>query len=833
MFSRWLLAAAVVLALVGCFNPKLDPSGIKCGPGDACPTGFSCYAAVCRPTDCSDLDDRTPCSNGIIGNGWCVTSTCVARGCGDTIVEGDEVCDDGNDRTGDGCSLNCSSDETCGNGEIDFAVGEACESPVAGLSGTGCSSACTREQLSWRDLTFPSLPPHTGALTYDSYRKVVVMFGSLSSTESNQTWEYDGQTWRRRSTIVAPSPRSNAMMAFDSDRRKVVLFGGTAKIAGLETKLDDTWTYDGNQWHQVNLLSKPKPRAQAGMVFDPIRKKTILFGGATNGTSDFRLGDTWTFDGSTWSEVLVAGPSVRSSPAMAFDTSQGHVVLFGGEDDPPSSNPNVSTETWFFDGQRWIPTTIASVVLPASGLANLAYDAANSRVVLRGQCATCELWELLPDQWKRIDSSNSPMRIDGNLVYDSAHSALLLLGRELPSKFVSGGWAETPPAANPGSVGADASYDVGRGVTVTLATAQPGSFATLGTWELEPDGWRENQAASTPLFGVDDQMVMSYDENLHETILLVFPSLRGFSYNGRVWSSVSVANLPSFRSATLSYNPDIKKTILYGVTSVGVVGMTWLYDGVEWTQLSAPSPPSRSAFAIAYDSSCHQQLMFGGVNASGQSLNDLWAFDGEVWKELHPAAPLPAPRRSHSLVYDTLRRKTMLVGGTDGQSQEAWQLEANNSCASFVWSKSVQPTNLPSLFRNVAVMDRVAGELVFFGGMPRESISRPVNSRLLFSEDPAQLSDRCAFADTDSDNDGRFGCGPTVLHPTAKPDPDCWGRCTPFCPPTTEAKDPADPTKKLKWPQSCAVVYPGQPYCGDGVCSTPLETPDLCVADCR
>jgi cysteine-rich repeat protein len=49
-------------------------------------------------------------------------------GCGDGVRDRDtEVCDDGNTEDGDGCSSDCQSDETCGNGITDRAVGEVCD----------------------------------------------------------------------------------------------------------------------------------------------------------------------------------------------------------------------------------------------------------------------------------------------------------------------------------------------------------------------------------------------------------------------------------------------------------------------------------------------------------------------------------------------------------------------------------------------------------------------------------------------------------------------------------------------------------------------------------
>ena len=53
-----------------------------------------------------------------------------------------EVCDDGNNEDGDGCSANCRSDDTCGNGIWDEAAGEVCEDGNHD-EGDGCSAGCS------------------------------------------------------------------------------------------------------------------------------------------------------------------------------------------------------------------------------------------------------------------------------------------------------------------------------------------------------------------------------------------------------------------------------------------------------------------------------------------------------------------------------------------------------------------------------------------------------------------------------------------------------------------------------------------------------------------
>ena len=64
--------------------------------------------------------------------------------CGDGNIGGNEVCDDDNTTPGDGCSADCLSDETCGNGIVDTIVGEECDDDNT-VSGDGCSSTCETE----------------------------------------------------------------------------------------------------------------------------------------------------------------------------------------------------------------------------------------------------------------------------------------------------------------------------------------------------------------------------------------------------------------------------------------------------------------------------------------------------------------------------------------------------------------------------------------------------------------------------------------------------------------------------------------------------------------
>ncbi|MFH1231570.1 MAG: kelch repeat-containing protein, partial [Planctomycetota bacterium] len=141
--------------------------------------------------------------------------------------------------------------------------------------------------LNWLQRYSTTVTPterYSHSMAYDSVRRKTVLFGGgWTTTYNNETWEWDGANWLQRySTTVTPTERRYTAMAYDSLRQKTVLFGGNTGAANNET-----WEWDGTNWTQRNPATSPSARYGHAMAYDSVRQKIVLFGGTSGGN------ETW------------------------------------------------------------------------------------------------------------------------------------------------------------------------------------------------------------------------------------------------------------------------------------------------------------------------------------------------------------------------------------------------------------------------------------------------------------------------------------------------------------------------------------------------------------
>lgn len=249
-------------------------------------------------------------------------------------------------------------------------------------------------------------PRFAAAVAYDSRRERVVLFGGgdTPTTVIDDTWEWDGNAWLDAtpdSPDVSPPGRREGAMAYCGDG-SVLLFGGFVPYANPD-RLDDTWEWDGSTWTHVSpeaLDESPLPRNGHAMAYDAARGVVVLFGG--HETSYGYYDDTWEWDCSakTWLEVTppdpATSPHARNGHDMVYDAFRGVVVLFGGSD-----GTNAYCDTWEWDGSMWTDVTPDPNEGPSARFGPaMAYDSAQHQVVLFGgwnwEAFFADTWECGP-----------------------------------------------------------------------------------------------------------------------------------------------------------------------------------------------------------------------------------------------------------------------------------------------------------------------------------------------------------------------------------------------------------------------------------------------------
>jgi hypothetical protein len=212
-------------------------------------------------------------------------------------------------------------------------------------------------------------------------------------------------------------------MAYDVADGRVVLFGGGTGNGGFP--FGDTWTWDGNTWTRSHPEHSPSARGGTQMAYDAADGQVVLFGGDS---SVGRQNDTWTWDGTDWTQRHPAhSPPVRQDAGIAYDAADGRVVLFGGLD----LGGHHLGDTWTWDGTDWTQQHPAHQPGPRTEQA-MAYDDADGRVVLFGGFSSHDLgdtWTWDGTDWTRQHPAHAPHRRFGaGLAYDAANSGVVLFG---------------------------------------------------------------------------------------------------------------------------------------------------------------------------------------------------------------------------------------------------------------------------------------------------------------------------------------------------------------------------------------------------------------------
>ena len=571
-----------------------------------------------------------------------------------------------------------------------------------GLSGAGPGDETWAwSGAGWRLLEPAVRPPARSqhAMAYDAARSRIVLFGGvvtrpLATSYLGDHWEWDGTSWSERSQALRPSARAGAAMCFDATRGRIVLFGG-GQGSFAPPAADAHWEWDGASW--LALPGGPPPRSLASLSHDAARGECVLFGGAGQcfAFSCPTLADTWTFDGTNWTQRAVAGPAARHSAAMAYDAQRARVVLLGGQGGcAPACSTNFS-DCHEWDGAQWVP---GAAPAPRLHGAAMAYDPPGARCLIFGGATSIPQWPgWLSAETFSYDgtafvaaqaSTMPPARNADVLCYDEARRQTLWFGTTVATNpgvagtFVWDGAAWTarnsahlpPPRTNHAMA-----YDRARQRVVLFGgTASNGTFLR-DTWEWDGTDWATANVGAGP--PAQYGHALAFDSQRNVTVL--YPGAFGqnlvHEYDGLSWIAKPTSTMPPYRLyASLCFDERRGRTILFGGLGTTALAETWEWDGAAWLQVQPPiAPPGRAYARMAYDSLRGRCILVGGQGPGSAALADCWEYDGLTWTER--TGDGPSPRMNHALAYDRARHKTVLFGGYGGPTSfgylhDTWEL---------------------------------------------------------------------------------------------------------------------------------------------------------------
>jgi hypothetical protein len=631
--------------------------------------------------------------------------------------------------------------------------------------------------------------------------------------------------------IAAPSPRFGAAISLflNGSQFGVVLFGGTdltINVSALSgpppppappppnppspyVLFNDTWQFNvgTHTWWNVTphlhcgaTVGCPAPRFEASMAYDYGDGYAVLFGGCANSSAAGNVPtpcpgnkqsviyrDTWSYSDPAggvgqWTQIHTAHtPEGRFGASLAYDETDGYLLLFGGCGSPcPMGNNN--SQMWSYsevNSGGWVvePTYQNGPTPPSPRFgAAMADDGPTEGVILFGGCNSVvigcnygrgvlgDTWEWANGGWFRLQNPHSPgactpsdpcppARFDAGVTSysgPSSNESLLLFGGVGARDQVlgnassdAGGWwsfsaatgewseSNAPPGFGGNGSGWDGSVAPGHLVGAWGAPAPPAP-RYLPALEGTPYG-------GLLLFGGASPLGSALGDTWGASPLASPPQYLPYS------GLISPFNAPAPASgASAVYDPADGDSILFGGCAANCTnGSTWSFAPYSaatrqqpWEPVVFPAgaalpTPRTEADMVYVPTEGGSVLLFGGLTTSAGLLNDLWQYAGGRWNPVDVLGTSPPARSGGSMAYDEQAGEVVLFGGTGsgGPLGDTWLLSFLPFTSAWSWIHLL-PTPAPAARYGAAMTyDASGGVVMMFGGC---GSTCPLNDTWLF-----------------------------------------------------------------------------------------------------
>ena len=547
---------------------------------------------------------------------------------------------------------------------------------------------------------------------YDPVRDRMVIFGgdegsypfndvwtlSLSGTPTFEKLEPAG---------TPPCPRAYHTAVYDPIRDRMVVWGGANEGSSLCHELWEL-TFSGTPtWHLLSASGpEPAPRAGHVAIYDPRRDRMVIFGGGGSydqGVWALSLSDL------TWSEIALYPPIASLEQfGAAYDSLRDRMLIFGGID----GDLHFLNNTWAFSFEQdtWTAISYSGTPPSARKWPGVIYDPRGDRMLVfdgyaggylypgaTGQMEALQFGGAGDPEWAVVSAGESPSaRVGVSLAYDSLRDRLLLYGGQDGEALRTDAWA------------------------MDLAPAP--------TWT------RLVRADVPPLYRFGHTAIVQPQQDR----MILFGGSNGYPNRfNDVWEMSPLDTYQWTRWTPDGTPPDARwyhsavydpigdrMWVFGGYDGAAYFGDVWqlsLSDAPAWTPISplGVGPGARASHAAVYDPDNHRMLVLGGFDGASHH-NDVWAlsFDGDpAWTQIAPSGDAPPPRSHHVAIFDPPRHRVVLFGGTSdsGPLNDVWAL----SLAGTPRWDPIAPSGTQPREREqaAAVYDAARDRMLIFGGM--------------------------------------------------------------------------------------------------------------------
>ncbi|MEQ8275087.1 MAG: hypothetical protein RMA76_09690 [Deltaproteobacteria bacterium] len=414
--------------------------------------------------------------------------------------------------------------------------------------------------------------------------------------------------WTALDPVTPPPARTRTGLAFDGARGLVITSGGARTDYPAR---DDTFEWDGRTWRELRSSLRPAP-GRAAMAWDAVRGETVLvdeggstytttgegwvaagFGGPTpyptQMTYDTDRGlvlaadasGLWVWDGARWQMDPEIPPPPDGLGALAYDETRGCLVSFSG------ATVSMTVEHC---GQGWVtgPPAPTSPVLGASSA--LVYDRSERRLITwigdSTHVYTNGAW---------VELAQSVQIRNAGLTYDHHAGRVFSFGGDFNfsnfdffGQLLENRWTPVSTVGGPPGIGVTAAYDPTRDVVVALASSG------TGLWNGEV--WTTCNA--TRPVGFSGRNAVTFSPSLNRVVYMAAGQVYGF-VDGCSWASLGPAPTPS----SIAYDAANDRIIAVGATQTHA-----------WTPLtgSVVIASGHSSLSLAYDAASSRVVGYDG-----------------------------------------------------------------------------------------------------------------------------------------------------------------------------------------------------------------------------